>query len=175
MNVLTERCCFRVAWMHVDAYGFEQKHQGFPIWFHCWHLRWCKLAGIAFKDFFLHNSLKNWSFNQTIFKCLQLCPYLSIHLIAVNTVDERHPAPVGMYKNPVNNGINYIYVHINWWSPDFFHQPYHCILPTKPSWTHQAFIAPLAIWAAFSAASAARCTSSPRGFRFIYIYAYLQK
>ena len=111
MKVLTERCCFRVAWMHVDAYGFHQKHPGtFPFGFHCRHLRWCKLAGIVFNDFFLHNSLKNWSFNQTIFNCLQLCPYLFIHLIAVNTVDERHPAPFGMYKNPVNTGINYIYV-----------------------------------------------------------------
>ena len=87
------------------------KHtQDFPFEFHCWHLRWCKLAGIVFKDVFLHNSLKNWSFNQTSFNCLQLRPYLFIHLIAVNTVDERHPAPVGMYKNPVNNEINYIYL-----------------------------------------------------------------
>ena len=38
----------------------------------------------------------------------------------------RNPArqPPGMYKNLVNNGINYLRMYINWWSPDFFHQRY---------------------------------------------------
>ena len=27
-------------------------------------------------------------------------------LLAVHTVDGRNPAPLGMYKNPVNSGIN---------------------------------------------------------------------
>ena len=34
-----------------------------------------------------------------------------------HTVDGRNPAPPGMYKTLVNNGINYLW--INWWTPDF--------------------------------------------------------
>ena len=35
----------------------------------------------------------------------------------IHTVDGTSPKqPPGMYKNPVNTGIN----NLNWWSPDFF-------------------------------------------------------
>ena len=30
------------------------------------------------------------------------------HYISIHTVDGKYPAPPGMYKNPTNNGINYL-------------------------------------------------------------------
>lgn len=101
MKVLTERCCFRVAWMHVDAYGFDQKHPGFPIWISLLTSSLMQVSRYCFQRFLFaqfFEELKFQSNHLQVFAALK--PYLFIHLIALNTVDERHPAQL------VNNGIN---------------------------------------------------------------------
>ena len=164
----------------LDACGclwiWPKPPRDFPFGFHCWHLRWCNLAGIVFKDFFLHNSLKNWSFNQTSFNCLQLCPYLFIHLIAVNTVDERHPAPVGMYKNPVNNGINYIYLPYQLVIARFLPSTVSLHLANETILNSPGLHRPLGHLSSFLCRPCRPLHLVSAGLQvYIYIYAYLQK